>query len=138
MWTSSQARQAGERPEGQAQVGVVTVSGRETGVYLNGERRWLPVFVPGGYRWRPGVGESVLVLKTGQDGEQPCVLGRELDSAAQLEPGEAELYAPGCSVRLNRQGGIELTGKVTVNGVELSELIRSIAVSSVLPGLMGE
>lgn len=134
MWTSNQARQAAERPEGCAQVGVVTVSGSETGVYLNGERRWLPVFAPGGYRWRPGVGEHVLVLKAGAEGEEPCVLGREADNGTDLAPGEAELYAQGCSVRLDRHGRVELNGTVTVNGVELKELIRRIAASVAVSG----
>jgi len=134
MWTSSQTRQVAQGTESRAQVGVVTVSGREAGVYLNGERRWLPVFAPGGYRWTPGVGEKVLVLKTGADGEQPCVVGREPDGETDLEPGEAELYAKNCSVHLDRYGRINLTGTVTVNGVELSELIRRIAASMVAPG----
>ena len=61
---------------------IALVSGREAGVYLNGERRWLPVLGPGGVYWLPQAGEAVLVLKTGADGESPCVLARQQQAEA--------------------------------------------------------
>lgn len=75
MWISEQGRRRTE-PDGTALVGRVTLPGDPAGVYLAGERRELPVFGPGGYVWRPEEGEQVLVLKTGQAGEAPCVAGR--------------------------------------------------------------
>ena len=75
MWISEQGRRRAE-PDGTALVGRVTLPGDPGGVYLAGERRELPVFGPGGYVWRPEEGEQVLVLKTGQAGEAPCVAGQ--------------------------------------------------------------
>lgn len=133
MWTSSQARAAAMTEERSADLGVVTVGGEEAGVYLNGERRWVRVLSPGGYRWRPAAGETVLVLKTGTD-EESCILAAEQAHDTQLEPGEVELSGPDCSVCLSQNGVIELSGSVTVNGEELSDMIRRIAVSAVMGG----
>ena len=60
MWTSERNRRlsAGEPA---ADVGVVTLNGDPAGVELGGERRWLSVYSPGGYRWRPAAGDQVLV-----------------------------------------------------------------------------
>ena len=129
MWISSQVRRAAPGGGG-ADLGVVTVSGREAGVYLNGERRWLPVLGPGGLCWLPQVGEQVLVLKTGADGESPCVVARQQDAPVGLQPGEMELSTRNCSVRLSNGGSIELSGTVFINGVELEEMIRQAAASA--------
>ena len=105
MWISEQGRRRAE-PDGTALVGRVTLPGDPAGVYLAGERRELPVFGPGGYVWRPEEGEQVLVLKTGQAGEAPCVAG---------QAGEVLIYSGSASIRIGG-GGIRLTGDVLVNG----------------------
>lgn len=130
MWISSQTKGTIPGAAGGADLGVVTVSGREAGVYLNGERRWLPVLGPGGVYWLPQAGEAVLVLKTGADGESPCVLARQQQAPEDLQPGELELATRACSLRLTNGGSIELSGTVKVNGVELSELIRQAAAGA--------
>ena len=56
-----------------AMTGEVTVPG---GVWMEGERRGAAVYAPGGYHWVPARGERVLVLKAGESGEEPCVMGR--------------------------------------------------------------
>ena len=68
MWLSRQSREV-SRSRQEPETGVVTLEGEETAVYLAGERRDLPVLSPGGYCWRPAEGETVLVLKSGADGE---------------------------------------------------------------------
>ena len=85
------------------------------GVYLAGERRELPVFGPGGYVWRPEEGEQVLVLKTGQAGEAPCVAGQACGQDWNLAAGEVLIYSGSASIRIGG-GGIRLTGDVLVNG----------------------
>ena len=129
MWVSKQTKKR-ETGNGMAQVGLVTAGGQECGVYLGTQRCRLPVLAPGGYRWRPKVGEQVLVLKTGAEGETPCVLARQEEPDADLRPGEVELYAPGCGLKLTEAGGIELHGSVSVNGTALDELIaRAVAAA---------
>ena len=112
------------RPRGQslleepaAQTGPVTVDGILVGVGLEGERRDVALFGPGGYHWAPGRGDQVLVVKTGPE-EAPALVGvRQEDD---LEPGEVFLsVAEGAGIRLKPDGTIALTGKITINGQEV-------------------
>ena len=100
-----------------AQTGQVTLAGTPAGVGLEGERREIPIFGPGGYRWAPGRGDQVLVVKTGPE-ESPALVGVRQEEA--LEPGEVFLsVAEGAGIRLKPDGTIALTGKITVNGQEV-------------------
>ena len=56
MWISQQGQKAQSHTGGRAEVGRVTLAGNPVGVYLDGERRELPLFGPGGYAWRPEQG----------------------------------------------------------------------------------
>ena len=127
MWTSSQTKATRSRPDSAAALGTVTSGGPEVGVFLGAERRRLPILAPGGYRWRPSVGDQVLVLKTGADGQSPFVLAGLQPVQDDLMPGEVELAGPGCSLRLDGSGSVILSGTVMVNGLALEELIRTIA-----------
>lgn len=141
MWTSERRREAPVR-EAPAELGTVTLGGDPAGVSLGGERRWLTVYGPGGYCWRPGSGEKVLVLKAGAEGESPCVLGT-VQKEAELNPGEVKLSGGGSSVLLGQEElvlahegssvrlspeKIALTGPVWVNGQELKEYIIQIVL----------
>lgn len=130
MWLARQ-RTEDIRREAPSEEGTVTVGGEAAGVYLEGERRNVPVFAPGGFCWKPTLGQTVLVLKAGEDGEQPCVVGSRTEDRG-LEPGEAALYAGGGEVRLKQSGEVALTGTVTVNGVKLEDLIRQIAATMIV------
>ena len=89
MWTSERNRRlASEEPA--AELGAVTLGGDPAGVSLGGERRWITVYSPGGYSWRPTSGEKVLVLKAGAEGESPCVLGT-VQKDLELRPGEVRI-----------------------------------------------
>ena len=100
-----------------AQAGQVTLAGSPAGVVLEGERRNLPLFGPGGYRWAPSRGDQVLVIKTGLE-EVPALVG--VRQEGDLEPGEVCLsVAQGAEIRLKPDGTIALTGRVTVNGQEV-------------------
>ena len=135
MWTSRQTK-TGKTARGGARVGVVTAGGQESGVYLGTQRCWLPVMAPGGYRWRPMAGEQVLVLKTGAEGESACVLARQEEPGEELLPGEVELYAPGCRMKLTGSGRVDVCGSVYVNGTALEEMINR-AVAAAMAGQEG-
>lgn len=108
-------RERPRQPESRALVGPVTVPGDPAGAYLEGERRGVAVFAPGGYHWVPALGDEVLVLKSGQGGELPCAVG--VNAGGQgLEPGEVLITAGECGIRLGLDGRIRMTGTVLVNG----------------------
>ena len=121
MWIAEQGRR---RPpaEGTALVGRVTLPGDPAAVYLDGERRELPVYAPGGYVWRPTRDQQVLVLKTGAAGEAPCVAGTPCGEEREVAPGEVLIYSGGATVRLSggavtiSGGSVSLNGQVLVNG----------------------
>lgn len=123
MWTSERSRNlpAGEPA---AELGTVTLGGDPAGVSLGGERRWLSVYGPGGYSWRPTAGDRVLVLKAGAEGESPCILGM-LQGGTQLKPGEVSLSGGSCRVKLG-QNRLDLSGNVYINGKPLEDYVREI------------
>lgn len=125
MWISEQRRDLSKR-EPAAELGTVTLGGDPAGVSLGGERRWLTVYSPGGYSWRPTVGDRVLVLKAGAEGESPCILGT-VQQDGDLEPGEIRLAGGSCSVKLG-QRRLELGGDLYLNGRSFYEAVRDIVI----------
>ena len=122
MWTSE--RRLERRAEESAALGQVTLGGDPAGVFLGGERRWLPVYSPGGYCWRPGAGDRVLVVQAGDGRESRCITGRR-QAEKELEPGEVRISGGTGGVRLY-SGGTDLTGEVSINGQGLEEMIEAI------------
>ena len=149
MWTSERNRNLPVR-EAAAELGTVTLGGDPAGVSLGGERRWLNVYAPGGYSWRPTSGDKVMVLKAGAEGESPCILGTT-QNAEDLKPGEVRLTGVDCdlflgqgqvemsgakgSFRLGRDG-LEVSGGLSVDGQPLEKIIRRI-VTEVLYEMLG-
>ena len=140
MWTSERNRNLPVR-EAPAEVGTVTLGGDPAGVSLGGERRWLNVYGPGGYSWRPTSGDKVMVLKAGAEGESPCILGTTQD-AEDLKPGEVRLAGVDCKLLLGQgqvemtggegslrlgQSGLEVNGGLSIDGRRLEEIVREIA-----------
>lgn len=122
MWLSGDARRRGEIPSA-AQAGYATLGGDGGAVYLDGERRAVAVYGPGGYQWSPAPGQEVLVLKNGGAGAAYCVAAAR--TAAGCSPGEVRISAPGgAAVHLTADGAVELTGRVLVNGVAIEDLIK--------------
>lgn len=119
MWTAQRGRGSQRDYPPIAQVGGVTLAELPLGVYVDGERRNLPLYTAGGYQWMPRVGDSVLVLKTTDGG---CVVGRALTETA-LEEGEVKLSGEGCEIHLTAQGQVAVSGELTVNGESLETLI---------------
>lgn len=135
MWTSERSRRLNVK-EAEAELGLVTLGGDPAGVVLGGERRWLPVYGPGGYCWVPREGEQVLVLKAGGEGESPCVVGT-VQKNTGLQPGEVRLSGGNTALVLGNDR-LELTGAITVNGVDLERYIKSVAASLLSAGNGGE
>lgn len=123
MWTSERGRLP-QSQEPAAEMGVVTVGGDPAAVELGGERRWLPVCAPGGYSWRPGAGDRVLVLKAGAERESPCILGKVQEEGDE-EVGPVRLSGPGSALALD-QGRVELEGTVYLNGQTLEAYIQRV------------
>lgn len=133
MWLGKQQRRSG--PAGEGKVGKVTIGGDEVAVMLDGERRGLEVYAPGGYRWTPRAEQRVLVIQ-GQ-GEIPCVVGvrqgEQPPEQVNIEAGQgmlalgaAETALSGEAVRLEGSA-IRLNGQVYVGGETLEALITRIA-----------
>ena len=140
MWTSERNRNLPVR-EATAEVGTVTLGGDPAGVSIGGERRWLNVYSPGGYSWRPTSGDKVMVLKAGAEGESPCILGTT-QNAEDLKPGEVRLTGVDCNLFLGQgqvemtggegslclgRNGLELSGGLSIDGQSLEDMVRSIA-----------
>lgn len=118
MWTSDRrkTRQAGES---WVDWGEVTLEGDPAGAYLDGERRQLAVYGPGGYCWKPALGDRVLVLKAGQGEAETLGAGEVSISSSGAESG----------LLLRTDGRLELNGQVMVNGQSLNGLIRQIVLA---------
>ena len=123
MWTSERRRAFPVR-EAPAELGTVTLGGYPAGVVLGGERRWLPVYGPGGYSWRPTAGDKVLVLKAGAEGEAPCILGK-VQQGEELKAGEVKLSGGASSILLGQET-LELEGDIRINGTTLEAYIAQV------------
>ena len=142
MWTSN--RKLEERiEECTADQGTVTLGGDPAAVYLGGERRWVALYAPGGYQWRPKAGDKVLVLKAGDHQELPCLVGRRPDTLEEeLAPGSVRIHSGTGVVLLEEEGltlqgnEVHLSGEVTINGQGLEAYIQNI-VYQILASMMG-
>ena len=144
MWTSNRKRE-GLSQECAADQGIVTLGGDPAAVYLGGERRWVSLYTPGGYQWRPKAGDKVLVVKAGDHREIPCLVGKrpdELSEEDELPPGSVRIHSGTAVVLLDEEGltlqgdEVALEGDITVNGQSLQSYIQNI-VYQVLASIMG-
>lgn len=109
MWLSGQQKRPARNGEGQT--GIVTMAGENLTVRLDSEVSVPEIYGPAGYRWTPGAGDRVLVLKG--EGEKPCVIGvRQSETPASIAI---------------QAGTVMLQGKIYVNGVSLETYIRDLA-----------
>ena len=144
MWTSNRKRE-GLSQECAADQGIVTLGGDPAAVYLGGERRWVSLYAPGGYQWRPKAGDKVLVVKAGDHREIPCLVGKRPDVLSEedeLSPGSVRIHSGTGVVLLDEDGltlkgdEVALEGDIYVNGQELEAYIQDI-VYQVLASMMG-
>lgn len=112
-------REGRARAGGGALTGPVTLPGERAGAWLEGERRALTVYAPGGYHWVPALGDEVLVLKAGERGENPCALGVSAGGQGLL-PGEVLITAGTAAIKLGLDGTVAVTGNLTVNGLPVA------------------
>lgn len=134
MWLSRQQKRPNQA--GESQVGKVTIGGEQTAVLLDSERRGLEVYGPGGYRWKPGVGQKVLVIQG--RGEIPCVAGVRTDQkapeAVTVESAAgAQLRLDGADAELTGEA-VRLNGQTYVNDETIEELILRV-VAALLAGM---
>ena len=139
MWLSGQQKRPVDPGEGQT--GIVTMSGSETAVQLDSERRGLQLYSPGGYTWTPKVGQRVLVIQG--RGEIPCVVGAQqhggVPDRVDIQAKELTLGGETVSVAAQESATVQgdqihLNGQVYVKSETLEELIIRI-VFSVLGGM---
>lgn len=115
MWLSEKLR-GKQETEGAGELGVVSIAGDAPAVLSRGEERALPVLAPGGFRWRPRSGETVLVIKGGALGTERYLVGRVQGENETVEPGEVCIASDKASICLRADGRIELTGELYING----------------------
>ena len=110
MWMGKQLSRRVREDE--ADTGTVTAAGEMLCAVTDGEKRNLRIFSPGGYRWQPKAGQSVLVLKNG------AVCGaRAPEDKPELQPGETELFGPdGAYLRFEQEGRIVMEGDLVIKG----------------------
>ena len=87
MWLSKKLNEDTRDASAAALRGAVTMGGAEAAVWSCGEERNLPAAAPGGYAWRPRFGENVLVLKGGETGGEPYIVGALEEVAEALGEG---------------------------------------------------
>ena len=109
-------RESQGKTKATALTGPVTLPGERLGAWLEGERRSLTVYAPGGYHWVPDLGDEILVLKAGENGESRCAVG-VLAEGQGLRPGEVLITAGMSSIRLGLDGKVSISGTLTVNGL---------------------
>ena len=120
MWIAGKlcAREEQEA-ESLAECGSVTIGGRSAAVLGRGEERDIPTAAPGGYLWRPRVGQRVLVIKGGPLNEERYIAGAvETENDVELADGEVCLFAGkgGAKLFLRNDGSVEIEGSLFING----------------------
>lgn len=113
MWLSEKMKFGGEFIPAAAEVGQVSLGGASLGVVTQGERRELSMAMPGGFRWRPALGDRVLVLKS-SEGES-IVIGVLPREKRDIKAGELEILGSGSSIKL-KGGKVEISGELIING----------------------
>lgn len=120
MWAAKQIALRQSPESGGADMGVTTIGGDSASVLTRGEQRDLEVFAPGGVVWRPRAGDTVLVIKGGTAAQEQCVAAASTAGQGPegMLPGELFLYSiGGASIYLKADGSVEISGKLTVNGL---------------------
>lgn len=113
MWLSEQMKFGGEFVPAAAEVGQVSLGGASLAVVTQGERRELALALPGGFKWRPKLGQQVLVLKSAEG--ESIVIGTIPTEKDSLQPGELEIKGTGSSIKLSG-GRIVIDGELVING----------------------
>ena len=115
MWLSERAAAAKRERQEMASAGEVTIGGDSAGVYTTYEARDAVVSSPGGYTWRPRVGDGVLVMK-GSAGES-FIAGCVGETNSGLAEGEVRISSGGgAEILLKNNGDVILRGNIFLEG----------------------
>ena len=109
MWLSRQMHRAEPARESLQGATVQTALAQ----IATDEHQTLQLAAPGGFAWRPKVGDRLLVFKG-------FAFANSAACPVELAPGECCLYAQNAYVRLTEDGRIELHGQVVLNGTPLT------------------
>lgn len=109
MWLSEHMKFSGNLERSVAETGVVSLGGASIAVVTQGERRKLSMALPGGFRWRPALGQRVLVL-TSSEGEA-IVVGAVPEEDGAVEAGELEIHGENCAICLKKSGDVLISGR---------------------------
>lgn len=108
MWLSKRNRQ--EKPVYTS--GTVSIEGENCAVAGFTESRGAEVFAPGGYIWKPALGDSVLVFKDGS----ADIIGKKCPEA-DIQPGEVCIKSlGGAEIYLRNDGTVIISGNVIFEG----------------------
>lgn len=113
MWLSNRKSQtAVNHPT----VGEVTIGGKKTAVYTDGEKRNVAFFAPGGYYWLPSCGQNMVVIKS-EDNEVCCLDCEVTEIPIDMQEGEVYIVSNGkASLYLKNDGTVQISGDISVNG----------------------
>lgn len=112
MWLSKRAGRQ-DQPE-TAAISTVTISGERIAALSGGETRGMRTVAPAGIIWRPRVGQEVLVVKCGAEGD--FVAGAVQSGAGGLDSGDVAIDTGAARIRVRANGCIELSGNVSITG----------------------
>ena len=140
MWLGQQAAVNYAKSKAGAGTGDVTIDSLQPAVYLQSEKRSLPMALAGGYFWRPEKEQEALVLRCG-DGLRYVLglLGQEEKLDISLAPGEAALLSKGgyihmaedlirvktekCSIVI-KDDSVFIEGKLYLNGLDVGSALQ--------------
>jgi hypothetical protein len=113
MWLSNMGN--GPDKISSAQVGTVSLDDTHMGVYTGVEQRDVSVCVPGGYCWRPKIGQNVMIVKCGD--YEVCVTGVYQENFQEIQAGEVRITSDGgAEIWLKNDGTIVLSGDTYIEG----------------------
>lgn len=104
MWLSENRKSKNEKYIS----GTISLEGEKYGVVGFTEYRGTVLFAPGGYFWKPMLGDRVLAIKS----DETDIVGKMCESV-DIEPGEVCIRsAGGAEIRLGNDGNIYLRGNI--------------------------
>lgn len=95
---------------------TVSVGGKTPTMLSGGVQTPVTVFTPGGMCWLPRRGQGILVIKAGENGEEGCCVGAEMEVPEGMQPGELCLKSEKAVLWLKNDGRILMEGAVFING----------------------
>lgn len=140
MWLGQQAAVNHAKSKAGAGSGQVTIDALQPAVYLESEKRSLPMALAGCYFWRPEKEQEALVVRTG-DGLRYVLglLGQEKALDIELAPGEAafagkagyihmaedliRVKTENCSIVI-KDDSVFIEGKLYLNGLDVDAALR--------------